>query len=61
MIQDLIRHIEYIHYNPVKHGLLTAPGDWEYSSFHQYVHESVYDPERGSGVEIEFEPTIGGE
>lgn len=39
---DLTRHVEYIHYNPVKHGLVNAPRDWEYSSFHRYVRSSRY-------------------
>jgi putative transposase len=30
---DLSNHAEYIHYNPVKHGLVNAPCEWEYSSF----------------------------
>jgi putative transposase len=41
--QDLRRHVEYIHYNPVRHGLVRAPKDWEYSSFHKYVREGKYD------------------
>jgi len=34
---DLARHIDYIHFNPVKHGHVTRVVDWNYSSFHQYV------------------------
>ena len=34
---DLRRHVDYIHYNPVKHGLVRRVGDWPYSSFHRYV------------------------
>jgi putative transposase len=34
---DLQRHIDYIHYNPVKHGLAGRVADWPYSSFHRYV------------------------
>ena len=34
---DLARHIDYIHYNPVKHGLVSRACDWPYSSFHRYV------------------------
>ena len=30
--QDYNRHVDYIHYNPVKHGLVTAPIDWQYST-----------------------------
>jgi putative transposase len=34
---DLRRHIDYIHYNPVKHRLVSRACDWPYSSFHRYV------------------------
>jgi len=40
---DLNRHIDYIHYNPVKHGLVTSPRDWPYSSFHRYVRNGILD------------------
>lgn len=59
--QDFIRHVEYIHYNPVKHGLVKAPKDWTYSSFHRYVRDGVYDPQWAAGVYMEFESTVGGE
>jgi putative transposase len=29
---DLTRHIDYVHYNPVKHGLVSRAGDWPHSS-----------------------------
>lgn len=35
--RDFARHVEYIHYNPVKHGLVSKVIDWPYSSFHRYV------------------------
>ena len=44
---DFNRHVDYIHYNPVKHGLVNRPGDWESSSFMAYVREGVYDLARG--------------
>jgi putative transposase len=34
---DLKRHINYIHFNPVKHGLVPRACDWPHSSFHRYV------------------------
>jgi putative transposase len=43
--KDLANHIEYIHYNPVKHGFTTSPDDWDLSSFHKYVKEGFY-PEK---------------
>ncbi len=59
--QDFAKHVEYIHYNPVKHGLVTAPKDWEYSSFHRYVRAGLYDEFWGSDGEIPFDPRIGNE
>lgn len=35
--QDFEHHFNYIHYNPVKHGYVSCPGGWEYSSFRKYV------------------------
>ena len=57
--EDLRRHVEYIHYNPVKHGLTKTPGDWDYSSFHRYVDEGMYDIKWGAGVNIKFDTTVG--
>jgi putative transposase len=34
---DLERHIDYVHFNPVKHGHVTRVTDWPHSSFHRYV------------------------
>ena len=41
---DYIHHIDYTHYNPVKHGHVTRPIDWPYSTFHQYVAQGILDP-----------------
>jgi putative transposase len=35
--EDLMRHIDYVHFNPVKHGLVERVADWPYSSFHRFV------------------------
>jgi putative transposase len=40
--QDFSRHVDYIHFNPVKHGLVKQVIDWPYSTFHQYVKNGVY-------------------
>jgi putative transposase len=37
--QDLRNQVDYIHYNPVKHGFVEHVKDWPYSSFHRYVRE----------------------
>lgn len=33
---DLAAHMDYIHWNPVKHGYVTDPADWPHSSWHRY-------------------------
>ena len=38
---DLQRHIDYIHFNPVKHGHAKQPTDWPYSSIHCYVRQGL--------------------
>ncbi len=58
---DFIKHVEYIHYNPVKHGLVASPKDWEYSSFHRYVNLGLYDEMWGSSEDIIFDSNIGNE
>jgi len=37
--EDLIRHVNYIHYNPIKHGLVRCPHAWPHSSFLRWVQE----------------------
>lgn len=44
---DLETHINYIHYNPVKHGLVQRARDWPYSSFHLYVRNNILSPNWG--------------
>ena len=46
---DFVNHVEYIHYNPVKHGLVKYVKDWPYSTFHRYVKEGVYPEDWGGG------------
>jgi putative transposase len=38
---DLERHVDYIHFNPVKHGHVSQVRDWQYSSFHRYVEHGI--------------------
>jgi putative transposase len=38
---DLRRHVDYVHFNPVKHGHAKRVVDWPYSSFHAYVERAV--------------------
>ena len=40
---DFANHFDYIHFNPVRHGLVDCPHQWSWSSFHRYVRLGVYD------------------
>ncbi|MFO0892464.1 MAG: transposase [Isosphaeraceae bacterium] len=45
--EDLERHVDYIHYNPVKHGLVARPIDWPWSSFARHVALGQYPGDWG--------------
>ncbi len=49
--EDLHRHIDYIHYNPVKHGLVKQVKEWPSSSFFDYVKKGVYEIDWGETYE----------
>jgi putative transposase len=46
---DLQRHIEYIHYNPVRHGYVSSPNEWKLSSFREYVERGLFPFDWGGG------------
>jgi putative transposase len=48
--QDFARHADYIHYNPVKHGLVSRVRDWPFSSFHAYVRRGWLSEDWGGTV-----------
>ncbi|MGE5155675.1 MAG: REP-associated tyrosine transposase [Bdellovibrio bacteriovorus] len=43
--RDLQRHMDYIHFNPVKHGQVADPRDWPYSSLHRLIAQGLYPPD----------------
>jgi putative transposase len=49
---DLSRHVDYIHFNPVKHGYVANVADWPYSTFHRFVKEGLYPEGWGGRGEI---------
>jgi len=49
---DLNKHVDYIHYNPVKHGLVKAVGSWPYSSYRKFLSRGIYDDEWGSNEPV---------
>ncbi len=45
---DWLRHMDYIHYNPVKHGRVKSPKDWPWSSFSRWVDKGIYEMDWGA-------------
>ena len=45
--EDFIKHMDYLHYNPIKHSLVEKVIDWQYSSFHRYIKAGVYSLDWG--------------
>jgi putative transposase len=48
---DLERHVDYIHFNPVKHGHTTRVADWPHGSFHRFVGRGLLAADWGGDVE----------
>ncbi len=55
---DFISHVEYIHYDPVKHGLVSRPLSWPHSTFLRYVQRGLYQPDWGSRGDVWFDPAV---
>lgn len=52
--RDFEQHVNYVHFNPVKHGWAACVKDWPYSTFHRYVAQGVL-PEDWAGGEVGLE------
>jgi len=50
--RDFMHHVEYIHYNPVRHKYAATPKDWPFSSFHTYVRQGKYRRTWGAGEDV---------
>ncbi len=49
---DYAAHVDYVHFNPVKHGLVAAPAAWPYSTFKSSAHRGLYPLDwTGNGVQ----------
>jgi len=57
---DFVRHVDYIHYNAVKHGHCKRVVDWPYSTFHRYVGRGYYPLDWG-GVGDDVDTMVVGE
>lgn len=49
---DFLRHCDYIHWNPVKHGLAERPADWHWSTIHKFMAEGLYEKGWGEAGEV---------
>ncbi len=56
-----MRHVDYVHYNPVRHQLVKSPRNWPYSSFHRYVAQGFYPEDWAASVEIDLPDKVGEE
>ncbi len=46
---DYERHVDYIHYNPVKHGYVDRATEWPYSSIRRYIKTGILPAAWGVG------------
>ena len=51
--RDFIRHVDYIHYNPVKHGHVKRPVDWPHSSIHRFIAIGIITADWGAGAKFD--------
>ncbi len=53
--KDFENHMDYLHYNPVKHGYVESVADWEFSTFHHCVKQGIYPADWGENyVELDL-------
>ncbi len=53
--EDYRRHLDYIHFNPVRHGWADRAANWPHSSFPEYAARGVYPADWGVAHEMEGE------
>jgi putative transposase len=49
---DMEKHVDYIHFNPVRHGQVRQVGEWPYSTFHRYVRDGIYSGDWAGAPDI---------
>lgn len=57
--RDCKIHMNYLHFNPVKHGYVKTVKDWPHSTFHRYLRNGVYKKDWGTGDELSFDGKFG--
>lgn len=56
--REYASHIDYCHWNPMKHGLVRRVADWPYSSFHRYVRQELL-PTDWAGTDFNGDDEFG--
>jgi putative transposase len=51
--RDFACHMDYVHFNPVKHGYVASPADWPHSTFRRLVQRGLYPPDWSGAREIQ--------
>ncbi|MEX4490699.1 hypothetical protein MY579_05210 [Haemophilus influenzae] len=54
----MANHLDYIYYNPVKHGYVEVVKDWPYSSFHRDVKAEIYPEDWGGNPDLKIKGDI---
>ena len=57
--EDFRRHVDYVHWNPVKHGLVNRVAEWPYSSFRRLVRDGVYPVGWGGDIRFDEGASLG--
>ena len=57
--RDYARHVDYIHFNPVRHGYVGRASDWLYSSIHRYIRAGIVEPHWGIDIEMDESGEFG--
>lgn len=58
--QDFRQHLDYLHGNPLKHGLVDRVADWPWSSFHRWARRGAYPADWGYAT-VSNQPGVAGE
>jgi len=56
-----MKHVQYIHFNPVKHGLVNSPTAWPHSTFHRFVKREICSSDWGADKKNDFYKNVGNE
>jgi putative transposase len=52
--RDYWAHMDYVHINPLKHGLVERVAEWPYSTFHRLVAQGIYPADWAGGSQVEL-------